>query len=88
MPRGRLLPEKIQELPDAQTVVQLVAAGVSVSLHIGDPDLLRSYGVAYRAVDNPDAMRKLAVARRLGERSPVVDALLGVVEKRAESLYP
>lgn len=69
-------------------MVQLVAPGVSVSLHTGDPRLLRSYGVAYRTVDNPDAMWKLAVARRLGERSPVVDAFLDMVEKRAESLYP
>ncbi len=80
--------ERVQELPDPQTMAQLVAAGVGVSLHIGDPRLLKSHGVVYRAVDDPEAAWELAVARRNDGRSPVVDAFWGVVEEEAGSLSP
>lgn len=79
-------PDDVQEISDTQTVAQLVAAGVGVSLHIGDPRLLRSYGVVYRAVDDPEASWELAIATRNDDRSPVVGAFLGVVEERAGSL--
>jgi DNA-binding transcriptional LysR family regulator len=81
-------PDDVREISDTQTVAQLVAAGVGVSLHIGDPQLLRSYGVAYRAVDDPEASWELAVACRNDDRSPVVETFLGVIEERAESLRP
>jgi DNA-binding transcriptional LysR family regulator len=79
-------PEKVQELSHWQTIAQLVAAGVGVSLQIGDPRLLQSYGVDYRAVDDPEASWELVVAHRNDDRSPVVDAFLDVVEEEAESL--
>lgn len=79
-------PDDVQEIFDTQTVAQLVAAGVGVSLHIGDPRLLRSYGVVYRAVDDPEASWELAIATRNDDRAPVVGAFLGVVEERAGSL--
>lgn len=81
-------PEKVQELSHWQTIAQLVAAGVGVSLQIGDPRLLKGYGVVYRAVDDPEASWELAVAHRNDERSPVVEAFLGVVEEEAENLSP
>jgi len=79
-------PENVQELSHWQTIAQLVAAGVGVSLQIGDPRLLKSYGVVYRAVDDPGASWELAVAHRSDERSPVVEAFLDVVEEEAENL--
>jgi DNA-binding transcriptional LysR family regulator len=81
-------PDNVQELSDSQVIAQLVAAGVGVSLHIGDPRLLRSYGVVYRAVDDPEASWELAVACRTDDPSPVVEAFLGAVEEEAESLSP
>lgn len=81
-------PDDVQEISDTQTVAQFVAAGVGVSLHIGDPRLLKGYGVVYRAVDDPEASWELAVATRNDDRSPVVGAFLGVVEERAGSLSP
>ena len=79
-------PANVREVSETQTVAQLVAAGVGVSLHVGGPQLLRSHGVVYRPVDDPDAMWELAVARRNAERSPVIDTFLGVFEEWAESL--
>jgi DNA-binding transcriptional LysR family regulator len=81
-------PERVQELSHWQTIAQLVAAGVGVSLQIGDPLLLKSYGVVYRAVDRPEACWELAVAHRNDDHSPVAEAFLGVVEEEAESLRP
>jgi len=81
-------PERVREIYETQTVAQLVAAGVGVSLHIGDPRLLKSYGVVYRSVDDPEASWELAVAHRKDHRSPVVEAFLGAVEEEAERLTP
>lgn len=81
-------PEKVQELADPQTAAQLAAAGAGVSLHIGDPRLLSSHGVVYRAVDDPEAAWELAVARKNDDRSPVVGAFLCAVEEESENLSP
>lgn len=81
-------PDNVREISDTETVAQLVAAGVGVSLHIGDPRLLRNHGVVYRAVDDPVASWDLAVACRNDDPSPVVEAFLGAVEEEAESLSP
>ncbi len=79
-------PEVVQESADFQTIAGLVAAGVGVSLQIGDPRLLKSYGVIYRVVDDQEANWEMAVAYRNDENSPMVEAFLGVVEKNAEHL--
>jgi DNA-binding transcriptional LysR family regulator len=81
-------PDNVQEFPDAQTVAQLAAAAVGVSLHIGDPRLLKSHGVVYRAADDRKASWELALACGHDDRSPVVDAFLGVVEEEYENLRP
>jgi DNA-binding transcriptional LysR family regulator len=78
---------RVQELSDSQTIAQLVAAGVGVSLRIGDPKLLRCFGVVYRAVDDPGPAG-ISPSRGSGERSPVVEALFGAVEDEAKNLSP
>jgi hypothetical protein len=57
----------------------LFAAGVGITPHIGGTLILKSYGVVYRAIDNPEAGWELAVAHRNGDHSPVV-------EEEAESI--
>jgi DNA-binding transcriptional LysR family regulator len=74
-------PNVVQESVNALTIAGLVAAGVGVSLQIGDPRLMKSHGVVYRAVDDPGAFWELVVAYRDQEYSPVVEIFLDVVEE-------
>jgi DNA-binding transcriptional LysR family regulator len=65
----------IQQAPETQTIVGLVAAGIGVSLVPASVQQLALHGVTYRPVDDaPDT--ELAAMVRPGERSPLVQAFL------------
>jgi hypothetical protein len=69
VPRGGLLRrEGAGIFPLVGDSASLLAAGVGITLHIGDTLILKSYGVVYRAIDNPKAGWELAVAHM--ERRP------------------
>lgn len=74
-------PERVQEVSDPVTMAQFAAAGVGVSLHIGDPRRLNSYGVVYRAVDDPKIRWDLSVAWRSDSLTPVVETFLDSVQE-------
>lgn len=74
-------PNVVQQSAELQTITGLVAAGVGVSLLIGNPEhLLRYEGVVYRTIEAPLAYWELSVAWRKDEPSPVVQAFLEILD--------
>lgn len=79
-------PEVVQESVYFLTIAGLVASGVGVSLQIGDPRFMKSHGVVYRAVEDPEAFWEMAVTHRNDKVLPVVEAFLGVAAENTERL--
>lgn len=74
-------PNVVQQSAELQTITGLVAAGVGVSLLIGNPKhLLRHDGVVHKTIEAPPAHWELSVAWREDEHSPVVQAFLEVAD--------
>ena len=65
-----------QEAPEMQTIIGLVAAGVGVSLVPASTRLFAREGVAYRPLSETELAVWLAIATRVGERPPTVEAFL------------
>jgi DNA-binding transcriptional LysR family regulator len=75
----------IQQAPETQTIVGLVAAGIGVSLVPASVQQLALHGVTYRPVDDaPDT--ELAAMARPGERSPLVQAFLAEARAAASTV--
>jgi DNA-binding transcriptional LysR family regulator len=72
-----VVPRVIQEAPEMQTIVGLVAAGLGVSLVPASVSALALGGVAYRPIQNaPQA--ELAVVTRRDQLEPAVQAFVDV----------
>ncbi|MFI6037660.1 LysR family transcriptional regulator [Streptomyces sp. NPDC051315] len=72
-------PHVAQEAVEWVTVCALVEAGLGVSLAPAGIRRVRLEGVVFRPVDPSTARTTVAVARRTGEESPLVDALLATI---------
>ncbi|PKA44209.1 transcriptional regulator [Rhizobium sullae] len=68
-----------QEAPQISSVVNLVAAELGVSIVPASIAQIRLDGVAYRPIDGPPAVARLALAVLKTQRSPVTDNLLSLL---------
>jgi DNA-binding transcriptional LysR family regulator len=76
-----VVPRVVQEAPEMQTIVSLVASGLGVSLVPASVSALALGGVAYRAIHGgPDA--ELAVVWRRDRADPAVAAFVEVARRR------
>jgi DNA-binding transcriptional LysR family regulator len=72
-------PNVIQEVPEIQTVIGLVAAGLGISLVPDTVGRVERPGVAYRPLAGTSSVFELALAWRASETSPVLEGFLAVV---------
>ncbi|TCU18125.1 LysR family transcriptional regulator [Rhizobium sullae] len=68
-----------QEAPQISSVVNLVAAELGVSIVPASIAQIRLDGVAYRPIDGPPAVARLALAVLKTQRSPVTDNLMSLL---------
>ena len=66
-------PHVVQEASEMQTIVSLVSAGIGVSLVPQSVETFSPPRVAYRPLSGPNASLEIALARRPGDRSPLVE---------------
>ncbi|HLX44921.1 MAG TPA: LysR substrate-binding domain-containing protein [Bryobacteraceae bacterium] len=78
--RAGFSPRIVQE-GQMQTIVSLVAAGIGVALVPATLENLSRRGVVYRPLTGAVAKLQLAVAWRRDNRSPLLEAFLGVVRE-------
>lgn len=75
--RAGFNPRVVQESTELQTTLGLVAAGMGVSLLIGKPEHMLGHDrVAYKVLEEPDAVFELALAWRKDGLSSIVRAFL------------
>jgi DNA-binding transcriptional LysR family regulator len=80
---GGRLPRIVQEVPEMQTIVGLVASGMGVSLVPGSVQALARNGVVYRPVASaPES--DLAMVTRRADPSPMVRAFVGAARLRRD----
>ncbi|MEO7495383.1 MAG: LysR substrate-binding domain-containing protein [Massilia sp.] len=77
-------PRVAQEAGEAATIIGLVAAGSGVSILPASLNAIRLAGVCYRPIAEADAVTTLLLARRRGERAPLVEAFRKLAEEIAE----
>ncbi|TDW37203.1 DNA-binding transcriptional LysR family regulator [Rhizobium azibense] len=68
-----------QEAPQISSVVNLVAAELGVSIVPASIAQIRLDGVAYRPIDGPPAVARLALAVLKSQRSPVTENLMSLL---------
>lgn len=68
-----------QEAPQISSVVNLVAADLGVSIVPASISQIKLAGVAYRPIEGPPAVARLALAVLRSQRSPVTENLLGLL---------
>lgn len=78
-------PRVTQESEEHQVIAGLVAAGLGVSLVIGDPALFSGRGVVFRTVRSPGWIWELALAWRRGESPPAVRAFVELTERARDA---
>jgi DNA-binding transcriptional LysR family regulator len=74
-------PRIIQEAPDVQTIVSLVAAGLGISLLIGPTPLSAEDAVVYRPISDDLPRWELALAWSSSNTAPVLSRFLAIAEK-------
>lgn len=83
----QVAPRVIQEAPEMQTIVGLVAAGLGVSLVPASVSALALGGVTYRPIDSaPHA--ELAIITRRDQADPAVQAFMEVARSRRSPPEP
>ncbi|MGZ3184689.1 MAG: LysR substrate-binding domain-containing protein [Telluria sp.] len=78
-------PHIAQEAGEASTIIGLVAAGCGVSLLPASFDRIRMDGVAYRPLADSGAAMTLMLARRAGEKSPLVEAFVRIATSHSRA---
>jgi DNA-binding transcriptional LysR family regulator len=68
-----------QEAPQISSVVNLVAADLGVSIVPASISQIKLAGVAYRPIQGPPAVARLALAVLRSQRSPVTENLMGLL---------
>jgi len=68
-----------QEAPQISSVVNLVAADLGVSIVPASISQIKLAGVAYRPIEGPPAVARLALAVLRSQRSPVTENLMGLL---------
>ncbi|MBB3460832.1 LysR family transcriptional regulator [Rhizobium sp. BK377] len=68
-----------QEAPQISSVVNLVAADLGVSIVPASISQIKLAGVAYRPIDGPPAVARLALAVLRSQRSPVTENLMSLL---------
>jgi DNA-binding transcriptional LysR family regulator len=68
-----------QEAPQISSVVNLVAADLGVSIVPASISQIKLSGVAYRPIEGPLAVARLALAVLRSQRSPVTENLMGLL---------
>jgi DNA-binding transcriptional LysR family regulator len=68
-----------QEAPQISSVVNLVAADLGVSVVPASISQIKLSGVAYRPIEGPPAVARLALAVLRSQRSPVTENLMGLL---------
>ncbi|MDR6664665.1 LysR family transcriptional regulator [Rhizobium sp. 1399] len=68
-----------QEAPQISSVVNLVAADLGVSIVPASISQIKLSGVAYRPIEGPPAVARLALAVLRSQRSPVTENLMGLL---------
>lgn len=68
-----------QEAPQISSVVNLVAADLGVSIVPAAISQIKLAGVAYRPIEGPPAVARLALAVLRSQRSPVTENLVGLL---------
>ena len=66
-------PQVVQEASEMQTIISLVSAGIGVSLVPSSVETFRMPRVSYRPLRGTNASLEIALARRRGDRSPLVE---------------
>ena len=69
-------PRVAQEAGEASTIIGLVAAGSGVTVLPASFQHIQLEGVCYRPLSDADAITTLLLARRRGERAPLVDGFV------------
>jgi len=68
-----------QEAPQISSVVNLVAADLGVSIVPASISQIKLAGVAYRPIEGPPAVARLALAVLRSQRSPITENLMGLL---------
>lgn len=68
-----------QEVPQIPSVINLVAANLGVSIIPASVAHIKLDGVAYRPIEGPAPVARLALAVPIGHRSPVTDNLISLL---------
>jgi DNA-binding transcriptional LysR family regulator len=79
-------PTVTQEAIDVHTIIDLIAAGLGITLVAASVRGLRNEGVTYRPIENAAPMVELALAWRADNLSPVLHAFLAIAREGAGQL--
>ncbi|MFW8643837.1 LysR substrate-binding domain-containing protein [Rhizobium beringeri] len=79
LPQGRIELTVAQEAPQISSVVNLVAADLGVSIVPASISQIKLEGVAYRPIEGPPAVARLALAILKTHRSPVTENLMSLL---------
>lgn len=78
--RRGLRPAAVLEVQELQTALGLVAAGLGVCLVPAAVARLQREGVAYRALDDPEAISPIIMSHRVGDASAELGLILDIIK--------
>jgi DNA-binding transcriptional LysR family regulator len=81
IPLGDLKPPAVHEVRELQTALGLVAAGMGVVLVPASVESLQRQGVAYRALDEEEAVSPIIMSCRRSDRSPDIALVMKLIRE-------